>query len=250
MLSKCTLLIISMAIAIGSGISCTNPSSRDQLKIGTKITKADTIFLRNITWNGSDDSSNTAWNKVYIEYNKESASRKQLLDFTIVDEYLANYKNKNLRHFDTSMFPDEWLPLYKYKEKYYLYSPGDSDSKFVLRDSIFIAYFHEPIYFGIDSFKQVNKAYFRLQTKADSLPSGFARPSYNIYLVDPVKGIAIWEDTSISEGDKYKLFVAKEKAYNFDIVINDASNRPEEFEFEPIDFNGILKSSGLKIFPD
>ncbi len=206
----------------------------------------DTVFLRNISEQRQFEGVNfRIWNKVFIDPDRQSPMYDHVLDFSDMEMYFTDYGVKDLKTFDTSMVPDEWVPLHKYKEQYFIYKPGDEDIKYALRDSLFIHFFWEPTYFKIENFEQVSKNHYRFQTTG--VPNSVDRPIFEIFIVDPANNIAVWKQTGASwGGNRYRLFIAKESAKKFAVVVNIASDKPLEFEFDPIDFKEILRRGGFE----
>jgi hypothetical protein len=54
--------------------------------------------------------------------------------------------------------------------------------------------------------------------------------------------IAVWEDLGQPLPYCYGLYIAREKANNFDMIVNYcAQNKVDEFEFDKIDYPALLK---------
>lgn len=59
----------------------------------------------------------------------------------------------------------------------------------------------------------------------------------NIYLVDEKNKIAVWQYKDEGENWRYRLFVAKEQALNFDLIVNYCDRQKQlEFDFDEIDY--------------
>ena len=84
----------------------------------------DTTFLLKETKHGN-------YHSVYTDNNSNSLNHRKLLDFNCLDEENDNFnreKNRTKKYSKKESLynlPKEWLPLYQYKKKYYLYAPSD-----------------------------------------------------------------------------------------------------------------------------
>lgn len=238
-LVKSLIPILAISILFG----CIMPSRNFK----TFKSNRDTIFLRNYSKTFYHENvALRVWNKVFIETDRKSTYYNEALDFSYegksMNEAFENDTVKHLKHFDTSMLPDEWVPLYKHKDKYYIYNSANGYDKKVLSDTLVIYYRWEPIYFIMDKFERISPNEYRIQTK-DNIPGEFYSPDIlNVYIVDTINNISVWEYKMNSDSVyRYKLFVPKENAKKFALVVNKANERPPEFEFDPIDFKKLLK---------
>ena len=84
----------------------------------------DTTFLLKQTKNDN-------YHSVYIDNNSNALTYRKLLNFNCFDEEndnLNSEKNRTKKYSKKQSLynlPKEWLPLYQYKKKYYLYAPSD-----------------------------------------------------------------------------------------------------------------------------
>lgn len=132
----------------------------------------DTIFLLKV--NTKDYSQ-----IVYIERNRQSADYKFLLNFSFDSAANADFKESNsylkqkhhrpFKKYDLAGLPKEWLPVYRYKGKYYLYSPseGGNEDRRIFTDSTIIYWGMEgPIAAPFQAVKKLNTGtWFFKQTK-------------------------------------------------------------------------------------
>lgn len=239
-----TLLFFTFLILVL--FACGKKKNRKEDKISQKITD-DTVFIRNLRWQDTVDGIRyTSWNKVFIDSEPKSRNYDRVLDFDNLDAYLADYNTANLKDFDTSGLPDDWLPLYNYRGKYFIYEPGDTDTKFSLRDSLFISYFHEPSYFAIDNFLLNSNNQYHLQTQSLQAPSEHHIPQFDIFIIDSTYKIAVWKETGNMSGKpRYSLMIPRENARKFPIIVNEASEKPNEFKFDPIDFQKLMRRAEI-----
>lgn len=211
-----------------------------------KAKPADTLFLQK-------ELDKDHYHAVYIEHNRSATAFKALLDFKYDHNdsiaYNASYKvlkirnHKPLKKYDLAGLPQEWLPLNLYKGKYYLYAPVDWANIDIrkLTDSTLTYYSMDgPDVKPLLNFKKINEHKYSLK----SLPFyQFVKSSnINIYIIDPKNKITVWEDTALPEKYRYRLYVAKENAGNFDAIVNYCKNdKVPEYVFEKIDYKALIK---------
>jgi len=211
-----------------------------------KTTAVDTAFIVREAGKGF-------YHTVYIEKNKAASSYKALLDFKYDHDdsvaYKANYKilkvrnPKPLKKYNLAGLPNTWLPLNLYKGKYYLYAPCNWGNIGIrtLTDSTLTYYSTDgPDIKPLLNFKKINPEKYEFQSKPFYQ---FVRSSnITIYIINPKKMIAVWEDRSLPVDYRYKLYVAKEQAGNFDMIVNDCkTGRTTEFDFDKVNFKVLIK---------
>lgn len=187
---------------------------------------------------------------IYVEKNRQSTFYTKLLDFKM-DEHDRNDYIQNCRDFDKDLrkpvkkfrlrgLPRQWLPVYKYEHKYYLYYPGDTgvENRKMITDST-ICYSNMDGWFPqqILSVKNPdNKSWtFGMFENADKL-------TLTIDIIDNKTKLAVWSDNRASGPYGYGLYVPREYAAKFDMIVNYTNgDLPDEFEFDKIDFKALLK---------
>ncbi|GGH13813.1 hypothetical protein [Mucilaginibacter phyllosphaerae] len=229
--------------------ACKGPDKKagPALKVPAKTTAAaDTAFI--VKEKGKD-----FYHAVYIEKDRNARVYKALLDFKYDHNdsvaYKANYRvlkirnRKPLKKYDLEGLPNDWLPLNLYKGKYYLYAPCNWGNAGIrhLTDST-LNYYNadgpdpKPI---LDFKKQTDRKYNLV-----SMPFyQFVRSSnITIYVIDPKNWITVWEDRSLPLDYRYRLFVAKEHAASYDMIVNNCkTERTLEFDFEKVNFKKLIK---------
>jgi hypothetical protein len=218
----------------------------DQKMPAKSTSVADTVFLEK-------EHKKNYYHAVFIEKNRASKSYKGLLNFAFdhndsvaFNEYLKILKvrdHKPLKKYSVAALPKEWLPLYLYKGKYYLYEPSNSGNtgRRILTDST-LTYWNTdgPEPKPLLDFKKAGQHRYSLR----SLPYyQFVKKSViNIYVIDPAKKLAVWEDTSLPADYRYGLYVPKEYAKQYDLVSTYCSTgKTTEFKFDKIDFKSLIK---------
>ncbi|NCI48599.1 hypothetical protein GWC95_01600 [Sediminibacterium roseum] len=205
--------------------------------------KKDTVFLmKNFTSEGNRHI-------IYIESNPKSWAYTKALekDFDpetynmFLKDAVEEYKAVPGKH-KLPQFSKNWYPLYLYKGKYYVYYPSDNcvnnwvsinDSTVVLTAGCEGPY---PAVIQQITMKEQNKLTMDL---TDPI---FGRVTMTIHLINLQRGIAIIESKLSSGEIKYQLVVDEKKFRSFPIIVNyNPKEKSHEFEFEPIDYQKLLR---------
>lgn len=211
----------------------------------------DTQFLERVI----ADTPYPFYHAVYIDSNRNADNYNFITDFSFttsenLDYYLNDFKKRKIRMTPIASpdLPNEWIPLYLYKNKYYVYEPSEAGAlcRRILNDSLLVFWFMDgPMPYVVRSITKTGKQSWQVQTKDYIIQEeGYVRPEIlHIYMIDPVKKIAVWEYKSQNGKQyNYELVVAKESAKEFDIIINYcATNKMLEFEFDQPDFARLVK---------
>jgi len=220
-------------------LCCANSSAQ------VKHKSADTTFLlREIT---KDD-----YHAIYIEKNREAKYYKQLVEFTMDAGNIAGYNSayqslkQKVKHpfkkSDLAGLPKEWMPLYRYKGKYYLYKPSEwgSIDRRIITDSTIVYWSMEEPYpelLNLTSHTVNTYTFTTSNYMTNAAPSQLI-----IHIIDPVNKIAVWEDRSRPLPYRYGLYISRATARNFDMIVNYTPyNKAIEFEFDKIDYPALLK---------
>jgi hypothetical protein len=190
---------------------------------------------------------------VYIEKNRKSPLYEDLLGF-IGDSsenqwYKENYKvikkyNPNpFKIYNISGLPNDWVPLYKYKNKYYIYfpsEPGAMDRR-IITDSAMVYWYMDGRY--PEPFQSVEKINDHTWSFKIHVFNSFTEYEKTIiHIIDPINKIAVWEDPSETDPNKYELYIPKENAWKFDMVVNFCrENKTAEFMFDQPDYKTLLR---------
>lgn len=241
-----TFLVILLTTALIS--SCKNLLL---LKDKQDSAATDTLFLeREIR-----DTPYPFYHAIYIETNRKSKYYDQLADFSY-NEFgnLTRYNeefNKRGIHLNKLKpvdLPVEWLPLYLYKNKYYVYIPSDwgDMQRQILTNSLLIYWGMEgPIPYVLTDLKKINRDLYSVFSTNYFMEwgGGSKQENVDIHIVDQKNKIAVWEYKNAPEEEyRYALYVAKEKIRNFDLIVNYCeTDKQMEFEFEQPDFAALLK---------
>lgn len=215
----------------------------------------DTVFLRKLVFDTVfQGKSYHVYNNIYIDTNRHSINHQSLADFSFTKEQnIDSYNEKiikrriQLNKINKQSLPAEWVPLYIYKNKYYVYKPSEQGElrRRMINDSLLIFWFMDgPVPYVLQSITQIDKENWLVKSKDHFVRmEGFIRPEIlNIHIIDPVNKIAVWEYKSENEKEySYELCIPKENIQNFDIIVNDSNGKTAEFDFEKPDFKKLLK---------
>ena len=206
-------------------------------------TKKDTTFLLK-KW------TNNFYHSIYIDKSNQSEYYKRLTNFKFDSDENEVFKfsyeaiKAGLNKHNLLGLPKEWLPLYQYKNHYFLYAPSDwgNAGRKIITDTAFINWpMDGPYLEPITEVKKVKKSTTIIK---------FKNPANNqlqfkkiiIHMIDEQKKIAVWEFVDANNKSEYGLFIAKEYAFAFNLVVNYSPNMKQaEFEFDHINFNLLLK---------
>ncbi len=206
---------------------------------------ADTDFI-------SREVTKEYYHAVFIEHNRQSIFYTDLLDFKMDeyenDEYKQEYKvlkkrsSSPFKIYDLTGLSKEWIPLYKYRNKYYIYYPSDRGNagRRIISDSTMVYRFMDGV--RIEPFmavKKVDNHTYSFNLRSLFIDTGISQ--ITIHIIDPKNNIVVWEDSSPYSGH-FQLFIARENAKNFDMVVNYCKEiKTEEFQFDDIEFASLLK---------
>lgn len=230
------------------------------------------LFLLSITWTactndtpslrGEEAMQDTTYihqqrtsdfyHAVFIDKNQKSADWKRLLDFSDYVQAFDESKNKSLkfikeRHgkpfekFDLEGLSREWLPLNIFKEKYYLYAPCDwaKVNRMMLTESALIYWMMEgPMPSPLTGFKKHNDLFYQVDYMNHSNDQV---TTLTIDVLDAKTQMSIWE-YKVENGPTFRtLAIPKEKAYDYDLIVNYCENQLQsEARFPKIDFSALI----------
>ncbi len=166
------------------------------------------------------------------------------------DLYADNLKSLHhfVRHFkkyNIEGLNRNWLPLYVYKGKYYVYFPSEwgEVGKRIFTDSTIIDWTIEgPYPTAITSYKKSGKNLWSISTR-----NYFDGKPHNkrmlIHLIGGERKMAVWEYPDEKGHSRYELFIPMDGAPKYDMVVNYCEqSRMGEFAFDKIDFEKLLKT--------
>lgn len=206
-----------------------------------------TFILREMT--------KTFYHAIYIEKNRQSKFYQRLTNFSFnkydKESFEMNYNSikekftNKLKKFNRSGLPTEWVPLYRYKDKYYLYAPSDwgNAGRRIITDSTLVYWYMDgPYPMPLTSFRKVNDNKYNL-TSFTLQNTENGSNQLIIHIIDGKNKIAVWESPTEVKEYCYTIYVPKENAKNFDMIVNYCEEMKQmEFDFDTIDYKKLLNT--------
>ncbi|MCF8407947.1 MAG: hypothetical protein K9G36_03145 [Crocinitomicaceae bacterium] len=202
----------------------------------------DTLFIQK-------DSIYGTYQSIYIAKNNSSQLYIRLLDLNFGEFDSESYsmslsylKEENLiLKKNTPVIPEtHWIPLVQYNKKLFAYYPCDFYSfyKVSINDSTFIEWTGEgPIANQIMNQKKGKKNTFEFDLCSMYGPI----KTVIIHIINPKKGIAVFETVSSNKERYYSLMIAASKINRVPLIVNQCDfQKQRELNFEEPDFNKIL----------
>lgn len=189
----------------------------------------DTVFLLK-------EKSHT----IFIEPNKNSVNYEYFSDF-------SSFPKKTVKTTKILEISSKWVPLYQYKNKYFLYRPCDLGTNFRIclsNNKIAFEGFEINLFNIGSKLKKSNDTLYKLSFK-DPL-KGVVK--IEIQIIDKEKGVAVFKYISSNDEISYQLMIDSNKLKLFQIIVNDCIfSKAKEFEFDKIDFQKIIGNSNFKL---
>ncbi len=188
------------------------------------------------------------YHAVYIDSEKNPKIYNRLINFNELQQNTYDTLNKtstdkNLLKsstFITSGLPKNWLPLYQYKNNYFLYAPCDwgTAGRRVITDREFIYWDMMGLHsVSLISSNQPSDYTYEIITENMSREKS-ERTKIIIHIIDPDTKMAIFEFYDINTK---KLYIPVESAARYGLIVNDCRNQKQfEYKFEEIDFSKLL----------
>ncbi|HUC80331.1 MAG TPA: hypothetical protein VMR70_05410 [Flavisolibacter sp.] len=204
----------------------------------------DTIFLERIV----TDTPDPLYHDIFID--STAAVRNKLTSFafhhfdstTYFDQLAALRPLKKASISALKDVPRKWIALYKWKNKYYLYSPSDfgNHSKVEMNDSTMVDF----------SMEGPQPSSYKKITRISATKLVIERANYwkgdrvEVQIIDTAKGIAVFSFGATKYRKGYRvLMVDAAKAHLFPTIVNYCeTDKQGEFEFDELNFATLLKA--------
>ena len=133
-----------------------------------------------------------------------------------------------------------WVTLKQYKGNFYVYHPCDFLFHFrqSINDTSFIDWTGEgPVANKIIEQKKINSTTFELR-----LTGVYHQDrKITVHIIDPEKGIAVFEVATAGIEKEYYLMIAADKIKSVPVIVNDCpTQKQSELEFDKPDFKALL----------
>jgi hypothetical protein len=188
---------------------------------------------------------------VYIEKNRNSFVYKDLLDFKLdsneTEEYRQNCSDlfksaiKGAKKYKLTGLPRQWIPVYKHAGNYYLYSPAEdgAQGRLMVTDTT-VCFMYLDGYYPEQILSATSQGDLNWGLNVLSPISGKHR--IIVHTIDHKTHLAVWSRVN-GVGNQYQLYVPKEYADHFDMIVNrgDGSVKVPEFEFDKINYKTLLR---------
>ncbi|MES2111518.1 MAG: hypothetical protein V4577_22360 [Bacteroidota bacterium] len=243
MINPCMYKWIIALLFLSSCRQVVIPSHQIMVDSLTKVNDTDII---------TSDTAKGEHYFVYIQHNHQSPEHNGLLEFKPDSiesaEYREAYKilkdslHTKFKTFGLKGLPTQWVELNLYKGKYYLYFPSDFGNAIrkMVTDSTIVDWGMEgPIPSaistvvspGINNWTIGSRAYYNKSVVYTTID-----------IIDPKNKTAVWTQTGYDGKKYYQLFVPKENARNFDMIVSYCrDHKTGEFNFDKIDYPALLK---------
>lgn len=204
--------------------------------------KKDTVFLLK-------EKRSTGYHTIFIDKNPRSEFYKNISDFRFSDDqaqtyasYVADLKGQRLPRFTNKEFPRKWIIIYDYKKKYYAYYPSDFMNHYQVRitDSTYIDYVggEGPVANKIKYFSMVDSCTYRFRLTGTLEKDR----KLTVHIIDPQRGIAVFEENVVGIGTRYFLMVTADKVRGLPIIVNYCREQKElEYVFKEPDYKKLLQ---------
>lgn len=202
----------------------------------------DTVFLY---------QEKTAYSRqaIYIDPSNTSKRYEQMSMFNLTDydrelfdlsyKLLTNNKPDVFRKVALQGLPTQWMPLYPYKQKFYLYAPCEWGylGQRILSDSALIAKYSDGATpYPLESIEKVkpNKYQLKLVENGDE-----RYKDCMIHVLDTVSFLSLWEYLNVDGQARYQLYIPKESMKKYQIIVNQCNEETDEFSFDEMNYDSL-----------
>jgi len=205
--------------------------------------QTDTTFLLRTNSDG-------IYHAIFIDPTKASKLYDRISNFTFYNFDQESYDNSlndlksnhiSLTRKVITQVPKKWIPLYQYRNKFYVYYPCDFyfHFKVSITDTSFIDYTGEgPVANKINDFKKINDTTFKFNLTG-------IEPNRNliIHIIEKENDIAVFEENSQEKNKRYYLMISSDNVKNVPMIVNYCPTRKEmEFEFDKPNYSKLLEA--------
>ena len=196
------------------------------------------------------------YHAIYFERNKNAKEYDWIRNFGFDKYYGKNefrrdvnetkkYLQTELKKIPLKGIVTKWCELKLYKDSFYMYSPSEycENSQFEITSSLVIEKGCERTFSILDTIIKLSETHYQIKAKAISYqlhPKKYTR-TINIYFINKKEGIAVIEGI-FWDGKGFMLMVNAANIKHFPLIVNHCiTDKTDEFEFDKIDFDSLLK---------
>jgi hypothetical protein len=191
------------------------------------------------------------YHAIYIDTTRKSKFYDRLTEFEFDNNDLQSYRD-NYQYVKGKLpnsyqrqkvdIAEHWIPVYQHKSRYYLYAPSDwgNAGRRVINDSAFVYWYMDgPLPRPISNFRKISKTKYKLEIEVFNKSQ--KKRELTIYTMDPETQLSVFEFSDEPEQYRYQLYIPKENAKFFDMIVNYCDNQKQsEFVFDKIDFEKLI----------
>lgn len=206
----------------------------------------DTIFIKR-------EITDEYYHVIYIDTTRNSKYYDWLTEFEFNNYDLGAYKGnyqylkekypETFNNVNALDIPENWIPVYSYKNRYYLYAPSDwgNAGKRIINDSAFVYWYMDgPLPVPLKSAQKVENGTIIIEM-IELFNDSPTEKTLTIHQIDPKTRLSVFEFTNEPENYKYQLYIPIESAKQFDMIVNYCKNQKQmELDFDPIDFEKLI----------
>jgi hypothetical protein len=245
------LIVLLLGCSCSGGQTNNNLSKEDTLAVSPQNILADTFF--NDTMFIQRKVATDYYYAIYIDTTRQSAAFYRLTDFSFSKsdtltyqqgyQHLKSMHPKSFNKKNETNLPKNWLPVYRYKDQYYLYAPCDwgAARRRMINDSSLVDWSMEgPAPRSIQSIKRANKNKYVLDLTGHGEND---KLTITIHTIDPTTKLSAFEFAYEPDNFLYELYVPAENAKHYPMIVNYCpTEKHTEFNFDKIDFEELLSN--------
>jgi hypothetical protein len=235
--------LITIVVFVVTGCKSALKEKR-QTFTDSNVVVNDTFYIRRQIVNDSIAEA------VYIDSNQNSNFYYNVFNFddTDVDNIVSYIKGVHekrvaLKTYKTYGLATQWVPLYLFRSKYYLYHPsdwGNRGMKYLTKWSLMFYDMDGYRPLAIQSFAKIKNNIFNIKLIQTMEGDEYLPEEVNIYILDKLNNLAVWEYKA-GNSSTYQLMIPKEHARQYPIIrITSDFGKRGEYEFEQIDFKKLI----------
>lgn len=212
------------------------------------VVLADTVFLER-------EFTKDCYHAVYIEKDRKNKCYDWLINFYGDDFGQKKYDNrrktkeenakKGLKEHNMFGLPQDWIPAYLYRGKYYIYASSDwgATAKIQIGPRFFSRFYMDGPYPQIiESVRKKDLCTFVI-TLAGALSPGKDPESMFIHILERKTMMMVLEFPKEETNDRYRLYLPADRAREFDMIVNYCeTEKRDEYDFPAMNFDSLIKA--------